>query len=117
MALMGLFFNSTNVFTCSNVSLKIKRERSSVPNRLETAGNLLPFTFSKRIAGPWCSNTRKWMAGKLRPKVLAEFVGRDETRSEISDPYGSDLASYRQTYDELEELIGGVVSRVAGPVR
>ena len=38
-------------------------------------------------------------------------------RSEISDPDGSDLASYRQTYDELEELIGGVVSRVAGPVR
>ncbi|HET6798342.1 MAG TPA: low molecular weight protein arginine phosphatase [Gemmatimonadales bacterium] len=57
------------------------------------------------------------LGGEDKVHMLAEFVGRDETRSEISDPYGSDLASYRQTYDELEELIGGVVSRVAGPVR
>jgi protein-tyrosine-phosphatase len=57
------------------------------------------------------------LGGEDKVHMLAEFAGRDETRSEISDPYGSDLASYRQTYDELEELIGGVVSRVAGPVR
>ena len=57
------------------------------------------------------------LGGEDKVHMLAEFAGRDETRSEISDPYGSDLASYRQTYDELEELIGSVVSRVAGPVR
>jgi hypothetical protein len=49
--------------------------------------------------------------------LLAEYAGRDESRPEISDPFGSDLASYRQTYGELQELIGGVVSRVAGTVR
>jgi len=49
--------------------------------------------------------------------VLGEYAGRDESRAEVSDPFGSDLASYRQTYDELSELIGGVVSRVAGTVR
>ena len=32
-------------------------------------------------------------------------------------PYGSDLASYRATFAELQELIGAVVSRVAGTVR
>ena len=38
-------------------------------------------------------------------------------QAEVSDPYGSDLASYRATYAELQELIATVVSRVAGPVR
>jgi protein-tyrosine-phosphatase len=49
--------------------------------------------------------------------VLGEYAGRDESRSEVSDPFGSDLASYRQTFDELQELIDGVVSRVTGKVR
>jgi hypothetical protein len=49
--------------------------------------------------------------------VLGDFAGREAGRVEVSDPFGSDLASYRQTYDELQELIGGVVSRVAGTVR
>jgi protein-tyrosine-phosphatase len=57
------------------------------------------------------------LGGEDKVHMLAEYAGRDETRSEISDPFGSDLASYRQTYDELEELIGGVVSRLAGTVR
>jgi protein-tyrosine-phosphatase len=57
------------------------------------------------------------LGGEDKVHLLGEYAGRDETRSEISDPFGSDLASYRQTYDELEELIGGVVSRVAGTVR
>jgi protein-tyrosine-phosphatase len=57
------------------------------------------------------------MGGEDKVHLLAEYAGRDESRSEISDPFGSDLASYRQTYEELEELIGGIVSRVAGTVR
>jgi hypothetical protein len=35
----------------------------------------------------------------------------------VSDPYGSDLASYRATFTELQELISAVVSKVAGTVR
>jgi protein-tyrosine-phosphatase len=57
------------------------------------------------------------LGGEDKVHVLGEYAGRDETRAEVSDPFGSDLASYRQTYDELQELIGGVVSRVAGTVR
>jgi protein-tyrosine-phosphatase len=57
------------------------------------------------------------LGGEDKVHVLGEYAGRDESRSEISDPFGSDLASYRQTFDELQELIGGVVSRVAGTVR
>jgi hypothetical protein len=35
----------------------------------------------------------------------------------VSDPYGADLTAYRATFAELQELIGSVVSRVAGTVR
>jgi len=49
--------------------------------------------------------------------LLGVYAGREEGRSEVSDPYGADLASYRDTFVELQELIGGVVSRVAGTVR
>jgi protein-tyrosine-phosphatase len=57
------------------------------------------------------------LGGEDKVHVLGEYAGRDESRAEVSDPFGSDLAGYRQTYDELQELIGGVVSRVAGTVR
>jgi protein-tyrosine-phosphatase len=49
--------------------------------------------------------------------LLGVYAGREEGRSEVNDPYGADLASYRDTFAELQELIGGVVSRVAGTVR
>jgi protein-tyrosine-phosphatase len=56
------------------------------------------------------------LGGEDKVHVLGDYAGRDD-RSEVSDPFGSDLASYRQTFDELQELIGGVVNRVAGTVR
>jgi hypothetical protein len=49
--------------------------------------------------------------------LLGSYAGRDAGRSEVTDPFGSDLASYRLTFGELQELIGQVVSRVAGMVR
>jgi protein-tyrosine-phosphatase len=57
------------------------------------------------------------LGGEDKAHVLGEYAGRDVSRAEVSDPFGSDLASYRQTYEELQELIGGVVNRVAGTVR
>ena len=57
------------------------------------------------------------LGGEEKVHVLGDYAGREAGRIEVSDPFGSDLASYRQTYDELQELIGGVVSRVAGTVR
>ena len=57
------------------------------------------------------------LGGEDKVHLLAEYAGRDEGDGEISDPFGSDLASYRLTYDELRQLINGVVSRVAGRVR
>jgi protein-tyrosine-phosphatase len=57
------------------------------------------------------------LGGEDKVHMLGEYAGRDESNAEVSDPFGADLASYRQTYDELEELIDRVVSRVAGRVK
>jgi len=55
------------------------------------------------------------LGGTGKVHVLGLFAGRDE-RPDVSDPFGGDLASYRATFAELEELVGRVVSRVAGSV-
>jgi protein-tyrosine-phosphatase len=57
------------------------------------------------------------LGGEDKVHLLGAYAGRDGSRTEVSDPYGSDLASYRATFAELQELIGTVVSRVAGRVR
>ncbi len=57
------------------------------------------------------------LGGEHKVHLLGTYAGREAGRSEVSDPFGSDLASYRTTLGELQELIGGVVSRVAGTVR
>jgi len=57
------------------------------------------------------------LGGEDKAHLLGAYAGRDEGRTEVSDPYGSDLASYRATFAELQELISTVVSRVAGTVR
>ncbi|MBA3343907.1 MAG: low molecular weight protein arginine phosphatase [Gemmatimonadales bacterium] len=57
------------------------------------------------------------LGGESKVHLLGSFTGREPGRAEVSDPFGADLASYRTTYSELQEMIGAVVSRVAGTVR
>jgi protein-tyrosine phosphatase len=57
------------------------------------------------------------LGGEQKVHLLGHYVGRDPARCEVTDPFGADLASYRATFDELQELIGMVVSRVTGMVR
>ena len=54
------------VLMASRVSLNINLDLSKVPNKFDTAGNLLPLIFSKSIAGPSFSKTRKCMAAAWR---------------------------------------------------
>jgi protein-tyrosine-phosphatase len=57
------------------------------------------------------------LGGEHKVHLLGHYAGREASRAEVTDPYGADLACYRSTFAELQELIGNVVSRVAGPVR
>ena len=53
------------------------------------------------------------LGGADKVHVLGEYAGRHD-RPNVSDPFGGDLASYRATFAELEELIGRIANRVAG---
>ena len=57
------------------------------------------------------------LGGEDRVHLLGEYAGREGGNQEISDPFGSDIVSYRTTYGELQEIINDVVGRVAGTVR
>jgi|SRR5688572_19371593 protein-tyrosine-phosphatase len=57
------------------------------------------------------------LGGEDKVHVLGEYAGREVARGEVGDPFGSELTTYRATWDELQEMINGVVSRVAGTVR
>src|SRR5215212_12084865 len=52
------------------------------------------------------------LGGEDKAHLLGEYAGREPGQTEVNDPFGSDLASYRTTFSELQELIGTVVSRV-----
>jgi protein-tyrosine-phosphatase len=57
------------------------------------------------------------LGGEHKVHLLGSYSGREPGRTEVSDPYGAEIDSYRATFAELRELIGGVMSRVAGTVR
>jgi protein-tyrosine phosphatase len=57
------------------------------------------------------------LGGEHKVHLLGTYAGRDPARSEVTDPFGSELTSYRTTFGELQELVEKVVSRVAGMVR
>lgn len=52
------------------------------------------------------------LGGDERTFVLGEYAGRTGPEAEVSDPFGGNLEVYRQTYQELEELIGIGVGRL-----
>ncbi len=45
------------------------------------------------------------LGGEGRAHVLGEFVGRSGPEAEVGDPFGAELEVYRETFDELSELI------------
>ena len=52
------------------------------------------------------------LGGEGRVHVLGEYVGLAGPDAEVADPFGSDLEVYRDTYEELEELIQQATDRI-----
>ncbi len=48
-----------------------------------------------------------------RAHVLGEYARRPPGQTEVHDPFGSDLDSYRVTFGELESLVSAVAARIA----
>ena len=52
------------------------------------------------------------LGGEGRVHVVGEYVGRKGPEAEVADPFGSDLEVYRDTYEELDELIQQAADRI-----
>jgi protein-tyrosine-phosphatase len=52
------------------------------------------------------------LGGTGRVHVLGEYVGRTGPEAEVGDPFGSDLEVYRETYEQLDELIREAADRI-----
>ena len=52
------------------------------------------------------------LGGEGRVFVLGEYAGRSSDEAEVSDPFGGDLDVYRQTCEELEQLVAAVAERL-----
>ncbi|MDH3457142.1 MAG: low molecular weight protein arginine phosphatase [Gemmatimonadota bacterium] len=52
------------------------------------------------------------LGGEGRAHVLGEYVGIAGPEAEVSDPFGSDLDVYRETYAQLEGLIRSAADRL-----
>ena len=50
------------------------------------------------------------LGGAGKTFLLTDYGGRDG--ADVSDPYGAALDTYRQTYDELAELVARVADRL-----
>jgi protein-tyrosine-phosphatase len=54
------------------------------------------------------------LGGEGRTFLLGEYAGLTGPEAEVSDPFGSDLDVYRETYENLEKLIGTTAGRLLG---
>lgn len=44
--------------------------------------------------------------------LLGEFAGRQGSAAEVRDPFGGDLDGYRETFEELDNMLDAVVQRL-----
>ncbi len=57
------------------------------------------------------------LGGRGKVFLLGEYAGRSSGDAEVSDPFGSDLDVYRETYEELDELVRVAVDRLVSELR
>ncbi len=53
------------------------------------------------------------LGGSGKSWVLSDFAHGTNARRGVSDPFGADLATYRATADELEQLMTKVLDRIS----
>jgi protein-tyrosine-phosphatase len=53
------------------------------------------------------------LGGEGRTHLLGEYTGLSGPEAEVSDPFGSDIEVYRETFRELETLVTRAVERLA----
>ena len=51
------------------------------------------------------------LGGTGKTFLLGEYAGENGTTAEVSDPFGSDLPVYRETFTEIQRLVRTAVDR------
>ena len=63
------------------------------------------------------SPSHLWAAADMdagaRAGLLTDFLEGAEPGSALDDPYGSDIETYRMTYEQLEDAIDGVLDKLS----
>lgn len=54
------------------------------------------------------------LGGEDKVHVLGEYAGRSGPDADVSDPWGGDLDVYRETFDQLTDLVEATVRRMLG---
>jgi hypothetical protein len=57
------------------------------------------------------------LGGDAKAHLLGEYAGLSGADAELNDPYGGDLASYRDTYRSLAAIMPALVGRIAATAR
>ena len=57
------------------------------------------------------------LGGSGKTHLLGEYAGGGGADAEVSDPFGSDLPTYRATFVEIEALVQAVVERLVNSER
>ncbi|MDH3289976.1 MAG: low molecular weight protein arginine phosphatase [Gemmatimonadota bacterium] len=52
------------------------------------------------------------LGARNRATLLGDYVGLSGDRAEVADPFGSDIEVYRETYEQLEDMITAAVDRL-----
>ena len=52
------------------------------------------------------------LGGGEKAHLIGDFAGRSGADAEVPDPFGADLDAYRETFDELVQLVAAVVARL-----
>jgi protein-tyrosine phosphatase len=53
------------------------------------------------------------LGGAGKTHLLGEFAGRSGAPAEVPDPFGGPIDGYRETFQELQALMGTLVTRLA----
>jgi protein-tyrosine-phosphatase len=52
------------------------------------------------------------LGARNRATLLGDYVGLSGERAEVADPFGSDIEVYRETYEQLEDMITAAADRL-----
>jgi protein-tyrosine-phosphatase len=55
------------------------------------------------------------LGGERKTYLLGEYAGLKGAEAEVKDPFGGDLAIYRETFSQLDDLVRKTVNRMLDP--